>query len=141
METSLYNKFITETKSIKSKKLLETFYNNRNDSYAKEKIRLLRENITVYWCSMSNDNKEKLLNLIDIDKAEISNIDNFLKYGYNTPTEEVVEKLYNNNFDYDDEDNDMKLKNLRENFSNFWNELEEDEKEKYIKLVYNKYSE
>lgn len=53
MELQLYNKFITNTKTLKNKILLETFYNNRNDSYAKEKIKLLRENITQYWCRLS----------------------------------------------------------------------------------------
>lgn len=53
MELQLYNKFITNTKTLKNKILLESFYNNRNDSYAKEKIKLFRENITQYWCRLS----------------------------------------------------------------------------------------
>jgi hypothetical protein len=142
MDLLNYNKFITNTKTLKNKILLKIFYNNRNDSYAKEKIKLFRENITQYWCTMSQENKEKLLNLmdIDIDKDEMSNIDNFVKYGWNTPTEEFVKKFYDGDFDYDDEDNEQILKNLRENLSNFWNDLEDNEKEKYIKLVYERYN-
>lgn len=139
-EISLYNKFIINTKTLKNKVLLETFYNNRNDSYAKEKIKLFRENITQYWCSMSKDNKEKLLNLMDIDKDEMINIDNFVKYSWNTLTEEFVEKFYNNEFDYNDEDDYLKLQNLRDNLSIFWKDLDEDDKKKYIKLVYEKYN-
>lgn len=140
MEISLYNKFIAETKTIKNKILLETFYYNRNDSYAKDKIKLFRENITQYWCSLDKDNKKKLLNLMNINKEEIINIDNFIKYGWNTSTEEFIEKFYNNNFDYDDEHNELIIKNLRENFVCFWNILNNDEKEKYIKIVYEKYN-
>lgn len=140
MEVSLYNKFIANTKTLKNKILLESFYNNRNDSYAKEKIKLFRENITQYWCSISKDNKEKLLNLMNIDENEITNIDNFVKYGWNTPTEEFVEKFYDNEFDYNDEENEQILKNLRENLSNFWEDLNENEKEKYIKLVCERYN-
>lgn len=138
MEVLLYDKFIANTKTLKNKILLETFYNNRNDSYAKEKIKLFRENITQYWCSMSKDNKEKLLNLMNIDENEITNIDNFIKYGWNTPTEEFVEKFYDNEFDYNDEENEQILKSLRENLSNFWKDL--NEKEKYIKLVCERYN-
>lgn len=140
MEVLLYDKFIANTKTLKNKILLETFYNNRNDSYAKEKIKLFRENITQYWCSMSKDNKEKLLNLMNIDENEITNIDNFVKYGWNTPTEEFVEKFYDNEFDYNDEENEQILKSLRENLSNFWKDLNENEKEKYIKLVCERYN-
>lgn len=140
MELELYNKFITNTKTLKNKILLETFYNNRNDSYAKEKIKLLRENITQYWCSMSKDNKVKLLFLMDINDDEISNIDNFVKYGWNTPTEEFVEKFYNNKFDYDDKNNKQILTNLRENLGNFWEDLDENEKVKYINLVCERYN-
>lgn len=140
MDISIYNKFITNTKTLKNKTLLETFYNNRNDSYAKEKIKLLRENITHYWCSMSKDNKVKLLNLMNIDENEITNIDNFVKYGWNIPTEEFVEKFYNNEFDYDNEDNEQILKNLRENLDSFWEDLDDDEKVKYIKLVCERYN-
>ena len=140
MEVLLYDKFIANTKTLKNKILLETFYNNRNDSYAKEKIKLFRENITQYWCSMSKDNKEKLLNLMNIDENEITNIDNFVKYCWNTPTEEFVEKFYDNEFDYNDEENEQILKNLRENLSNFWEDLNENEKEKYIKLVCERYN-
>ena len=140
MELQLYNKFITNTKTLKNKILLESFYNNRNDYYAKEKIKLFRENITQYWCSMSKDNKVKLLNLMNINENEILNIDNFVKYGWNTPTEEFIEKFYNNEFDYDDEDNEQILKNLRENFGNFWEDLDENEKVKYIKLVCERYN-
>ena len=140
MEVFLYDKFIANTKTLKNKILLETFYNNRNDSYAKEKIKLFRENITQYWCYMSKDNKEKLLNLMNIDKNEITNIDNFVKYGWNTPTEEFVEKFYDNEFDYNDEENEQILKSLRENLSNFWKDLNEYEKIKYIKLVCEKYN-
>lgn len=140
MELSLYNKFITETKKIKDKKLLETFYNNRNDSYAKQKIKLLRENVTQYWCSLCEDNKTKLLNLMDIDEVEITNIDNFLKYGWNVPAEEFVEKFYNDEFDYSDEDDELKLCNLRENFSNFWKDLDDREKVRYLELVCERYS-
>lgn len=140
MDLLNYNKFITNTKTLKNKILLKIFYNNRNDSYAKEKIKLFRENITQYWCTMSQENKEKLLNLMDIDKDEMSNIDNFVKYGWNTPTEEFVKKFYDGDFDYDDVDNEQILKNLRENLSNFWNDLEDNEKEKYIKLVYERYN-
>jgi len=35
-----------------------------------------------------------------IENIKITNIDNFVKYGWNTPTEEFVEKFYNNKFDY-----------------------------------------
>lgn len=140
MELQLYNNFITNTKTLKNKILLESFYNNRNDSYSKEKIKLFRENITQYWCSMSKDNKVKLLNLMNIDENEISNIDNFVKYGWNTPTEEFVEKFYDNEFDYDDEDNKLKLQNLRENFGSFWEDLDDNEKVKYIKLVCERYN-
>jgi hypothetical protein len=140
MEVLLYDKFIANTKTLKNKILLETFYNNRNDSYAKEKIKLFRKNITQYWCSMSKDNKEKLLNLMNIDENEITNIDNFVKYGWNTPTEEFVEKFYDNKFDYNDEENEQILKSLRENLSNFWKDLNENEKEKYIKLVCERYN-
>lgn len=101
MEMINYDKFIISTKTIKNKILLETFYNNRNDSYAKDKIKLFRENITQYWCTLSKDNKGKLLHLMEIDTNEITNIDNFVKYGWNTPTEEFVKKFYNNVFDYD----------------------------------------
>ena len=140
MEVLLYDKFIANTKTLKNKILLETFYNNRNDSYAKEKIKLFRENITQYWCSMSKDNKEKLLNLMNINENELTNIDNFVKYGWNTPTEEFVEKFYDNEFDYNDEENEQILKSLRENLSNFWKDLNENEKEKYIKLVCERYN-
>lgn len=140
MEVLLYDRFIANIKTLKNKILLESFYNNRNDSYAKEKIKLFRENITQYWCSMSKDNKEKLLNLMNIEKDELINIDNFVKYGWNTPTEEFVEKFYNNEFDYDDENNEQILKNLRENLSNFWEDLDENEKVKYIKLVCERYN-
>ena len=140
MEISMYDKFITETRKIKAKILLETFYNNRNDSYAKQKIKLLRDNITQYWCSMSKDNKIKLLLLMDMNEDAISNIDNFVKYGWNTPTEEFVKNFYDNNFNYDDEIDELKLQNLRENFGNFWEDLNEDEKVKYVKLVCDKYN-
>lgn len=140
MEVLLYDRFIANIKTLKNKILLESFYNNRNDSYAKEKIKLFRENITQYWCSMSKDNKEKLLNLMNIEKDELINIDNFVKYGWNTPTEEFVEKFYNNEFDHDDENNEQILKNLRENLSNFWEDLDENEKVKYIKLVCERYN-
>lgn len=136
----MYDKFITETRKIKAKILLETFYNNRNDSYAKQKIKLLRDNITQYWCSMSKDNKIKLLLLMDMNEDAISNIDNFVKYGWNTPTEEFVKNFYDNNFNYDDEIDELKLQNLRENFGNFWEDLNEDEKVKYVKLVCDKYN-
>lgn len=89
---------------------------------------------------MSKDNKVKLLNLMNINENEILNIDNFVKYGWNTPTEEFIEKFYNNEFDYDDEDNEQILKNLRENFGNFWEDLDENEKVKYIKLVCERYN-
>ena len=127
-------------KGVKNKILLESFYNNRNDFYAKEKIKLFRENITQYWCSMSKENKEKLLNLMNIDKDKMTNIENFVKYGWNTQTEEFVEKFYNNEFDYNDEDNEQILKNLRENLSNFWEDLDDNEKAKYIKLVCERYN-
>lgn len=63
---------------------------------------------------------------------------NFL--GWNTPTEEFVEKFYNNEFDYNDEDNEQILTNLRENLGNFWEDLDENEKVKYIKLVCERYN-
>jgi len=139
-EITLYDNFIIKTKTLKNKILLEAFYNNRNDSYSKEKIKLFRENVTQYWYSMSKENKEKLLNLMNIGKDKLINIDNFVKYGWNTPTEEFVEKFYNNEFDYNDEDNEQILKNLRENLGDFWKDLEENEKVKYIKLVYERYN-
>ena len=134
-----YNIFITSTRNLKTKILLETFYNNRNDNYAKEKIKLLRENIMQFWCSLCIENKEKLLNLINVNKEDIKLYDNFVKYGWNTPTEEFVKNFYNNNFDYDDEENEIKLQNLRENFGNFWDDLDDEEKEKYINLINEKY--
>ena len=140
MEVIICDKFITETRNLKNKKLLETFYNGRNDKYAKEKIKLLRENVTQYWCCMSTLNKEKLLNLMNIDINEINKIENFIKYGWNEPVESFVKNFYNNNFDYDDEENVLKLKNLRENLGDFWNDLSDIEKEKYIKLVNEKYN-
>jgi hypothetical protein len=68
------------------------------------------------------------------------NIDNFIKYGWNTPTEEFVEKFYGNEFDYNDENNNLQLQNLRENLSNFWEDLDENDKKKYIKIVCEKYN-
>jgi len=57
---------------------------------------------------------------MNIDENEISNIDN--------------------EFDYDDEDNELKLQNLRENFGSFWEDLDDNEKAKYIKLVCERYN-
>lgn len=135
MELKEYNDFINHSITLDDDVLIKKMYNNNNDSYSEEKIKLLRTNITEYWCGLDKNNKIKYLKLI---KAKIKNIeyyDNFVKYGWNVDICEFKEKFYNNDFDLKNIDNINKIKMLRDDLTRFWKSLNEDEKIKYIKLV------
>lgn len=135
MELKEYNDFINYSITLDDDVLIKKMYNNNNDSYSEEKIKLLRINITEYWCGLDKNNKIKYLKLIKAKTKNIEHYDNFVKYGWNVDICEFKEKFYNNNFDLKDIDNINKIQMLRDDLTRFWKSLNEDEKIKYIELV------
>ena len=141
MSIEPYNEFMEQLTSHDiRKKIKKTLYNDQKELYVKDKINILEYNPGLYWCSLSEENKEKLLNLMELDYICVHSIDNFIKFSYNTPAEEIIEKLYGKKFDDDCEENLTKIFSLIEDFPFFWNNLEKAEKEKYIEMVYNKHN-
>lgn len=135
MELKEYDNFINHSITLDTDLLIKKMYNNIDDSYSEQKIKLLRTNISEYWCGLDSNNKIKYLKLI---KAKIKNIeyyDNFVKYGWNVDTFKFIEKFYNNDFDLKKKKNFKKMQMLRYDFSRFWKTLNEEDKIKYIELV------
>jgi len=135
MELIEYNNFINYSITLDDDVLIKKMYNNNNDSYSEEKIKLFRTNITEYWCGLDKNNKIKYLKLIKARTKNIEHYDNFLKYGSNIDVYEFTEKFYNNDFDLKNIDNIKKIQMLKNDLSRFWKILNEDEKIKFIELV------
>lgn len=135
MELKEYNNFINHSITLDDDVLIKKMYNNNNDSYSEEKIKLLRTNITEYWCRLDANNKIKYLKLIKAKTKNIEYYDNFVKYGWNVDICEFKEKFYNNEFDLKNIDNIKKIQMLRNDLTRFWKTLNEDEKIKFIELV------
>jgi hypothetical protein len=135
MELKEYNNFINHSITLDDNVLIKKMYNNNNDSYSEEKIKLLRTNITEYWCGLDVNNKIKYLKLINAKTKNIVHYDNFVKYGWNVDAYEFKEKFYNNDFDLKNIDNIKKIQMLRNDLTRFWKTLNEDEKIKFIELV------
>ena len=135
MELKEYNDFINYSITLDDDVLIKKMYNNNNDDYSERKIKLLRKNITEYWCGLDKNNKIKYLKMIKANKNNIEHYDNFVKYGWNVDVCEFKEKFYDNDFDLKNIENIKKIEMMRNNLTQFWETLNEDEKIKYIGLV------
>lgn len=135
MELKDYNNFINYSITFDDDVLIKKMHNNNRDSYSEEKIKLLRTNITEYWCGLDKNNKIKFLKLIKAKTKNIEHYDNFVKYGWNVDIHEFKEKFYNNDFNLKNFDNILKMQMMRNDLTRFWKTLNEEEKIKYIKLV------
>ena len=135
MEFEEYNNFINHSITLDDDVLIKKMYNNNDDHYSEEKIKLLRTNIAEYWCGLDKKNKIKYLKLIKAKTKNIEHYDNFVKFGWNVDVCEFKEKFYNNDFDLKNINNIKKIQILRNDLTQFWKTLNENEKIKFIELV------
>lgn len=124
------DKFMNSNKTIPNKKLIKELYENKKDIYSKEKLNLCKNNLTQYWCGLSEDKKDIYKKLFD-GKLELKEYTKVVKYGYNETCEKIIKELWDGRIGDDEKE---KLTNLRNNISEYWNMIEEDEKIKYLKL-------
>lgn len=124
------DKFMNSNKTINEKKLIKELYEGKKDIYSKEKIKLCKNNLTQFWCDLSKEKKDIYKKLFN-GKLEIKEYTKVVKYGYNETCEKLISELWNNIFENEESE---KLTNLRNNISEYWRMIEEDEKVKYLML-------
>lgn len=108
----LYNNFLNSSRKISEDEILREIYENREDVYSKEKIRLWKEDFGTYWNGLDKGNKRKYTKMLGREEEEIEYYDKIIKYDYNTPIEELIENLYDGRYEKPEE---KKINALRKN--------------------------
>ena len=131
----LYNNFINSSRNISEDEILREIYDNREDMYSKEKMKLWKEDFGKYWNGLDKNNKRKYTKMLGKEEEEIEYYDKIIKYDYNTTTEELIENLYEGRYEKSEE---KKINALRKNIYKYWKRIDDNEKIKYIELAIKK---
>ncbi len=135
---SIYDKFFSSQSEILEKKFKEAF--NQNNQWDGPQYFIMKNNFARFWYELDLVQRNKYLELVEIDQSNYSNLNLIIRYVYDLKIGEFDEKFFNSEckkLDFDlKNDNVKQFYRFAHNLSAFWLNLDLDSKIKFLDLVY-----
>lgn len=136
MDLAKYDKFVNSSTILSKDVILNEFYGNVVNNYYTNKINIMNNNFASYWCGLDMSNKAKWLKLLNLNITDYNYFNNIVLISFNVSYDTIINEIFIN---CSDEYCNNKIKYCNNNFPKFWNDLTNNEKNKYVQFANTQY--